>query len=286
MLGLQVSGDAHLTAAESDFLRELIDSNARFILVGGYAAATYFPRGPRDDLDILIDDRDRQSRETIASAIRYHCAEYSWNLSADALAASGLHESTTLKGGSCLDILTSVHGVSLPAAWTWRCHWRDGDLDLPILCREQLIDSKTPSARPRDAADVAALRALPMLYSVPQSILAEFTLPAISPSRNAYRFNDPHARLTPLDKLTPPRLGPARRGLDDARLRAILHGLAKGNLIPPVPVFREPGSETATLLAGAHRYFASRAAAFTHIPTVDTPREVAELLFRYPSGQE
>jgi hypothetical protein len=45
----------------------------RFILVGGYAAAAYFPRGPRDDIDILIDHRDRQSREVIASAIRYHC---------------------------------------------------------------------------------------------------------------------------------------------------------------------------------------------------------------------
>jgi hypothetical protein len=68
-----MNGDARLNAGEIALVQELLASRARFIVVGGYAAAAYYQRGLREDLDLIIDHNDSHTRGTVAAAIRYHC---------------------------------------------------------------------------------------------------------------------------------------------------------------------------------------------------------------------
>lgn len=280
-----MSGNASLDSAERAFTDELFKANARFIIVGGYAAAAYFSRGPRDDLDVLMDPSDQVTRRAVVNAVRYHCREYSWHLSDEALSTPGIHEPTMLKAGGCVDVLTSVSGVDFTTAWEWRCYWRDQNVELPILCREHLIESKK-TTRPRDLADRASLAGLPLLYSVPSTLLAKMGILTAQPSTTSYCTDDPVAVNVPLAELIPPRLGPHRRGLSEERLREVLSGIGRGDSIPAVVAYREPDAMQAVLLNGAHRYFASRAAGFSSLPVVYASQEVAEYLYGYPFGQQ
>jgi hypothetical protein len=56
-----------------------------------------------------------------------------------------------------IDILTSIDGVTFDAAWPRRIHVRIGEIDVPVLGREDLIANKRAAGRPMDLADLAWL---------------------------------------------------------------------------------------------------------------------------------
>ena len=120
---------------------------------------------------------------------------------------------------------------------------------------------------------------------VPDALLAEFGLQPYSATAPSYRCDDPAAVLVPIGKLIPPKLGPDRRSLVRERLRRVLASIAAGQPLDAIPVFREDGAQCATILDGAHRYFASVKCGFSSIPCKELSRDAAELGFRYPDGQ-
>lgn len=75
---------------------------------------------------------------------------------------------------------------------------------------------------------------------------------------------------------------PATRGLDAHRPRRLLSGIATGDALPAVPVFREP--DAVVVLDGKHRVTIARAA-FTHVPCVALDEDEAKDGYRYPEGQ-
>jgi hypothetical protein len=56
-----------------------------------------------------------------------------------------------------IDLLTEIDGVSFDQAWPSRILERVGDLEVPFLGREALLQNKKASARPKDLADVKLL---------------------------------------------------------------------------------------------------------------------------------
>lgn len=117
----------------------------------------------------------------------------------------------------------------------------------------------------------------PALREVPADMLAEYGMqPGGAP---AWRCDDAEVELVPVTALRVP----ATRGLDAERLRRLLSGIAAGNPLPAVPVFREP--DAVVVLDGTHRVAVARAAAFTHVPCLALDLDEARDGYRYPEGQ-
>jgi hypothetical protein len=126
-----------------------------FLIVGGYAVA--FHGAPRftGDLDILVrPDRDQVSRMLRALAdFGFPSAE----TSPDYL----LSEKKMLQLGRIpvqVHVMTTITGVNWPQAWESRQGGSYGGVPVFFLGRSALIANKTATGRPKDLADVEALR--------------------------------------------------------------------------------------------------------------------------------
>ena len=117
------------------------------------------------------------------------------------------------------------------------------------------------------------------LDDVPDKLLAEYGLRRGAATGPSYRCTDPAGALVPLIEV----IGPTHRKLNEEALRSLLRGVRDGADLPPIIVFREPGAAVATLLDGLHRVRLSLAVGFAVIPTTQTSREDAELVYRYES---
>jgi hypothetical protein len=119
------------------------------------------------------------------------------------------------------------------------------------------------------------------IFSISETVCARSQLATLRRHRTSFKCTQFNAPLEPLGLLRPPLLSASTRSLNDDRLRNVLTGIRTDVALPPVPIIREEGEPIATLLDGAHRYFASVAAGCTHIPAVHVSRDDAKLSYRY-----
>jgi hypothetical protein len=68
-----------------------------------------------------------------------------------------------------IDILTQIDGLTFDEAWPCRMEVVIGDLTVPVLSRDHLIRNKQASGRPKDRADVQALRGTGQSVQGPRS---------------------------------------------------------------------------------------------------------------------
>lgn len=59
-----------------------------------------------------------------------------------------------------IDILTEITGVDFADAWPNRVETKFGDVTVPVLGIDELIENKRATGRTRDLADVEELEAL------------------------------------------------------------------------------------------------------------------------------
>jgi hypothetical protein len=83
----------------------------------------------------------------------------------------------------------------------------------------------------------------------------------------------PTVMLIPIEQVAPQIMDQRQHlghgGFDRKRMVDILRGIASGEVIPPVPIVeRQHGPYRYRLANGTHRYYASVAAGFSHLPTV------------------
>jgi ParB-like chromosome segregation protein Spo0J len=71
------------------------------------------------------------------------------------------------------------------------------------------------------------------------------------------------------------------RSLDAGRLNSVMQAIRARTALPPVVVIRKATQPIATLLDGAHRYFASVATGLVEIPVYCASKEEAEVCYRY-----
>ena len=140
-----------------DLLAALHDRSARFLVIGAHALAAHgFPRST-GDLDIWVSMEPE-------NAVRVWKALVDFGAPVEALDISPLDFETrgrVVQLGTPprrIDILTEISGVEFEDAWPARLLATVEGIELPFLGRETLIQNKLASARPKDLADVSALR--------------------------------------------------------------------------------------------------------------------------------
>jgi hypothetical protein len=127
--------------------------------------------------------------------------------------------------------------------------------------------------------------ALPIPFDIPDAIWHAAGIAAWQPSAPAYfatAYRDalsdkPHEdlpiELVPIGRIAPPQNNGVARFLVDDRLLLVLQGFAAGVRLPAV-LGQRPGDDPAAdvqLVDGAHRFYASAAAGFTHLPVAIRP---------------
>jgi hypothetical protein len=141
-----------------EFVASFIDSDVRFLIVGGYALAAHgAPRFTGDfDAWVLVDpeNADRVVRaldEFGFGGLGLTSADFS---SPDVVVQLGYPPHR-------IDILTSIDGVEFSDAWSSRMVVRVDEVEIPFIGRNELLANKRAAGRPQDLADVAALEQVP-----------------------------------------------------------------------------------------------------------------------------
>jgi hypothetical protein len=137
-----------------DMLSALSDARAEFLVVGAHAVAVHARPRATGDLDLWV-------RPTGENAERVWHALEVFGAPLDDLAKSDLtSDDLVFQIGlppKRIDILTDIGSVDFEQAWPRRVTISFEGLAVPVIGREDLIQSKRDAGRPRDLADLADL---------------------------------------------------------------------------------------------------------------------------------
>lgn len=137
-------------------LSALSDAGVEFLVVGAHALAVHGRPRATGDLDVWINP----TADNVANVWRA--------LSAFGAPLDDLREEDLTKPEVVfqigivpkrIDILTSVTGLVFEEAWGRRINARYGEVEVPVIGREDLIRNKRELGRPRDLADADELEA-------------------------------------------------------------------------------------------------------------------------------
>jgi hypothetical protein len=137
-------------AAERETLTALIRNNVRFLIIGGCAVNAHgYARGV-GDLDLLVEPSEENAGYLLAA------------LKDLGLAGVGL-ERLAQPGKKVrlpryrVEILTSLEGITFAEAFARKSTVECGNIDLPVLSREDLVRSKSGTGRAKDRRDIRRL---------------------------------------------------------------------------------------------------------------------------------
>jgi len=142
------SSDFPLSEAELAFLRELVRTKTRFLVVGVGAAVLQGADAVTQDLDLWFESRGDPA---IAEAARAAGGAFVARTSPPLLAGEGLDR---------LDVVTHCHGLkSFASEYAKALDLPVADFSIKILPLDRIIASKRAAGRPKDKAVIEALRA-------------------------------------------------------------------------------------------------------------------------------
>ena len=142
-----------------DLLRALLDAEARFLVVGGYALGVHGRPRATKDLDVWVE-ASVDNAPRVMRALREFGAPL-MGLTLHDLRQPGVGLQIGIEPGR-IDILTEITGVQFEEAWPHRLEtaFGDGEIHCCVIGLEHLIRNKKAAARPQDIVDVATLERL------------------------------------------------------------------------------------------------------------------------------
>jgi hypothetical protein len=132
----------------------LNDSGAEYLVVGAYALATYGPARSTGDIDIWV-------RPSLENAERVWAALEQFGAPRRRLSRADLHTPDNVfqigLAPNRIDILTSITGVDFDNAWRNRKQVQINGISVSVIGRDELLQNKLATGRPKDLADAAWL---------------------------------------------------------------------------------------------------------------------------------
>lgn len=149
---------AELTDDWREFLSLLISHRVRFVIVGGHAVSVHARPRVTEDLDVFVEPSDSNARR-----LRRVLADFGFGDAAPSEQVLATPGKVFMIGipPFRIDLLTKISGVTFASAWRTRVRVRLESGTLPFISRALLIRNKRASARAKDLADLAMLRAAP-----------------------------------------------------------------------------------------------------------------------------
>jgi hypothetical protein len=138
-----------------DLLRAFNEHGVRYLVVGGYAFGVHAEPRATKDLDLLI-----RSDESNGAALYRALTQYGAPL--DGLSPRDFTDGSTFQIGqppARVDILQRIDGVTFDEAWQNRIEGLiDGEIQVNVISKDDLIRNKLASGREQDVLDVKKLR--------------------------------------------------------------------------------------------------------------------------------
>ena len=138
----------------ADMLSAFVDHDVRFLVVGAYAMAGHGYLRATVDLDLWVEATPENAQRVYDALVEFgapadHFDEVDFTV-----------EGMVLQVGVApqrIDILTQISGVTFAEAWRHHAMGIVGDLEVPILSREDLITNKRATGRNKDMRDARLL---------------------------------------------------------------------------------------------------------------------------------
>ncbi len=139
-----------------DLLVSLVDVEAEFIIVGGFAVAHHGHVRATRDIDVLVRASPENASKVIRGLVSFGAPVLTLNISERDFASEG---NVVQLGVPPLriDLLTSISGVDFRAASTNTSSIEIDGRQVRVIGIEALLKNKRAAGRPQDLADIAAL---------------------------------------------------------------------------------------------------------------------------------
>lgn len=139
-----------------DFLYELVDAGAEFVVVGGHAVAFHGHVRATKDLDVLIRPRPENAERVYRALSAFGAPLSAFEVTAEDFAT---YDGMLQLGVPPLriDVLNKIAGVTFEQAVEAGAAFELEGRVIPVIGRDALLANKRAAARPQDLADVVAL---------------------------------------------------------------------------------------------------------------------------------
>jgi predicted nucleotidyltransferase len=137
-----------------DLLREFIDRDVRFLIVGAHAVSFHAEPRTTGDLDLLIDPTPENAQATYAALEAFGAPLL--DLTVADLCTPGMVYQMGVPPYR-IDVLTEVTGVSFEEAWKEHELAKIEGLEVPVIGYDALVKNKKAIGRPKDAEDLRLL---------------------------------------------------------------------------------------------------------------------------------
>lgn len=139
-----------------DLLQALVESGARFLVVGAHAMAVHGVPRATGDLDVWVAPDPANADRVWQALVRFGVPVGRMEVTRKDLETPGMVVQIGLPPRR-IDLLTALSGLTFDEAWRHRTKHDVGSNAVPFLSREDLIRNKRASGRPKDLADLDIL---------------------------------------------------------------------------------------------------------------------------------
>jgi len=139
-----------------EMLDALSAENAEFLMVGGYALASYGAPRATGDFDIWVRPTPDNAERVYRALARFGAPLSAHGVMPEDFSCEGNVYQIGLPPQR-IDVVTSVSGIDFQTAWTNRVRVTFLDHPVDVMSRSDFIRNKKASGRPKDLADVVAV---------------------------------------------------------------------------------------------------------------------------------
>ena len=139
-----------------DLLRCLLETGARFLIVGAHALVVHGIPRATGDLYVWVDRTPTNVERVWSALLNFGAPVAAPGVGPGDLEAPGMTVQIGLPPRR-IDLMTEMTGVLFDEAWPSRISLRVDTLDVPFIGRQELVRNKRAAGRPKDLADLHAL---------------------------------------------------------------------------------------------------------------------------------
>jgi hypothetical protein len=132
----------------------LVEKKAKFLVIGGYAVIHYAEPRYTKDLDVLIGTDLENARRVFAALAEFGAPTN--QVTPQDLCTPEVFFQIGLPPNR-IDVIVTVPGVDFEAAYGRRGTMTIGQMQIPVISREDLITAKLMAGRPQDLVDAGLL---------------------------------------------------------------------------------------------------------------------------------
>ncbi len=136
-----------------DLLLALLDAEAEFVLIGGWALAAHGHGRGTDDMDVLVRPSKANARRVVRALTAFGAPVAAHGVTPELFAEPGYGYRMGIRP-NLIELLTIISGLSYDDAASDCDFVQLRGRQLPVMSRRALLKNKLAAGRPKDLADV------------------------------------------------------------------------------------------------------------------------------------